>query len=224
MTTLPCYNQSQVQFHHPFTCIASGSTGAGKTFFLLKLIAERHDLIKPTPIRVIYSYKRYQKVFDQLIQHGVEVVLKQNYKLNPDVPTLLIIDDQMEDGGTVDIAQLFTVDSHHCNCSVIFVMHNLFHQTQKYRTAALNSHYFILFKSPRGPSQIAHLARQLYGGGGHKVRRMVEAYTDATAKPYGYLLVDLHPLTPEALRLRTDILRDQGETFGGQHLSLCYSF
>ena len=64
MTTLPCYNQSQVQFHHPFTCIASGSTGAGKTFFLLKLIAERHDLIKPTPIRVIYSYKRYQKVFD----------------------------------------------------------------------------------------------------------------------------------------------------------------
>ena len=218
---LPCYNQDQVQFHHPFTCITSGSTGAGKTHFLLRLIKERNELIHPNPARVIYSYKRYQKVFDQLIQNDVEVVFKKNYKLNPDVATLLIVDDQMEDGDH-DINQLFTVDSHHCNCSVVFVTHNLFHQSQKYRTAALNAHYFILFKSPRGPSQLSHLARQLYGGGG-KVRNMVKAYTDATDRPYGYLLVDLHPVTPEALRLRTDILRDEGESFMGRNLVKCYS-
>ena len=34
----------------------------------------------------------------------------------------------------------------------------------------------------------------------------MEAFCDATSKPYGYLLIDCHQLTPENLRLRTSIL------------------
>ena len=41
---------------------------------------------------------------------------------------------------------------------------------------------------------------------------MVEAFHDATASPYGYLLVNLKQDTPEILRLRTNIFPEEQET------------
>ena len=32
-----------------------------------------------------------------------------------------------------------------------------------------------------------------------------EAFADATSRPHGYLLIDLKPTTPDALRLCTDV-------------------
>ena len=218
----PCHPSASAKFRHPFTAMICGATGSGKTNYLIRMIRQRARIIEPTPSRVIYSYKRYQAVFDGLIAEGVELVAGTGYTLDPGVPTLLVIDDQMHDG--LELGRLFSVDSHHGNCSVLLVTHNLFHQSKEFRTASLNAHYFLLFKSPRGLSQVTHLARQLYGGlGGGKARKMVSAYADATARPYGYLLVDLHPLTPEGLSLRADLLRGEGEQFMGSTLAKCYA-
>lgn len=54
-------------------------------------------------------------------------------------------------------------------------------------------------KNPRDRSQITHLARQMQN------KILQEAFEDATATPYGYLLLDLRQETPEDLRLRTYI-------------------
>jgi hypothetical protein len=35
---------------------------------------------------------------------------------------------------------------------------------------------------------------------------LMESFEDATSKPYGYLMIDCHQLTPENMRLRTNIL------------------
>jgi hypothetical protein len=35
---------------------------------------------------------------------------------------------------------------------------------------------------------------------------LLQTFDKATEKPYGYLLVDLKPTTPDSLRLRTDVL------------------
>jgi hypothetical protein len=69
----------------------------------------------------------------------------------------------------------------------------------------LNTHYLVLFKSPRDASQVATLARQMYPG---KSRFVLEAFGDATKKPYGYLFVDLKPDTDDAYRIRTNIFPD----------------
>ena len=61
----------------------------------------------------------------------------------------------------------------------------------------------VVFKNPRDASQLANLARQMYPGRGAFVQ---EAFADATASPYGYLLIDLKQNTPDDLRLRTSIL------------------
>ena len=50
--------------------------------------------------------------------------------------------------------------------------------------------------------QIKILSNQL------QAPHMIHAFNDATAKPHGYLLVDLKPNTPSYLRFRTDIFQN----------------
>jgi hypothetical protein len=69
---------------------------------------------------------------------------------------------------------------------------------------SLNTQYMVLFKNPRDQQQIAVLARQMYP---HNSDRMLQIYKEATQEPYGYLLVDLKPETPESERLKTDIFK-----------------
>ena len=43
----------------------------------------------------------------------------------------------------------------------------------------------------------------------NNVNDLLESLTDATEKPYGYLMLDLHQLAPEKFRVRTNILPDE---------------
>ena len=210
------------KFRHPFTCIVSGASMSGKTVFLSKFIRQREQLIHPPVQRVIYSYKKYQDIFDTM--PDVQFVRGDNYKLDKNIPTLLIIDDQAQDIEPKQLVELFTVNCHHDNTSLMFVTQNLFMQNKGYRTAGLNAQSLILFKSPRGPSQINYLARQLTPS---KSGRIQEIYQQATKDPYTYLLIDLKPDTPEVLRYRDNILPDEGMEMRApdgriEHLTRCY--
>ena len=103
------------------------------------------------------------------------------------------------------VTNLFTKKSHHSDTSVIYIVQNLFSKNRESRTISLNAQYMIVFKNPRDASQLANLARQMYPGRGAFVQ---EAFTDATASPYGYLLIDLKQNTPDDMRLRTSVLPD----------------
>jgi hypothetical protein len=85
---------------------------------------------------------------------------------------------------------------------VNFVSQNLFYKSKHNRTISLNAHYMVLFKNPRDVTQITTLSRQMFPGRG---KFLVEAFKDATAKAYGYLLIDLKPDTEEKYRIRTNI-------------------
>ena len=61
----------------------------------------------------------------------------------------------------------------------------------------------IVFKNPRDSLGISTLARQMYP---HCTNFLLQSFQDATKRPYGYLLLDLYQLTPENMRLRTNIL------------------
>ena len=64
----------------------------------------------------------------------------------------------------------------------------------------------IIFRNPRDSLGIATLARQMYP---KNSEYLLESFNDATTRPYGYPLLDLHQLTPENMRLRTNILPDE---------------
>ena len=100
------------------------------------------------------------------------------------------------------IGKLFTKRSHHKNISVMLLTQNIFHQSKHSRTINLNTHYMVIFKNVRDASQITNLGKQMYPG---SVNYLRASYEDTTSNPYGYLLIDLKPDTPDSLRLRTDI-------------------
>ena len=211
-------DNAYVKFRHPFTALCVGATMSGKTRYLAKLIAFKDDMIVPRIQRVVYSYKKYQPIFDTM--KDVEFVQGMDFTLDKSIPTLLIIDDQMTDQSD-RIAELFTVNCHHDNTSIVFVTQNLFFQNKNYRTACLNAQYLILFRSPRGTSQIHHLARQMFVG--DKIKAMLKAFNDATTKPFSNIIIDLKPDTPDCLRLKSNILPDEGLAFASDHLSHCYN-
>jgi len=64
----------------------------------------------------------------------------------------------------------------------------------------------ILFKNPRYATQVATLGRQIFPG---KSKFLVEAFTDATSKPFGYLLIDLKADTEHKFTIRTKIFEDE---------------
>ena len=101
---------------------------------------------------------------------------------------LLIIDDLMNE---VDesVANVFMTGSHHRNVTVILLVQNLVPQNKHVRTISLNSHYLVLYKNPREPSQIANLFRQMHPT---RWRFAAEAYKDATRELHSYVLVDLY--------------------------------
>lgn len=193
-------------FLHPFTALVAGPTGCGKTRFVFKTIENADVMIRPPPRRIVYCYGERQSLFDNYPQVDFRKGLPDIDQFDGREPTLVVIDDLMDEANE-SIAQLFTRGSHHRNISVVFLVQNLFHRNKHIRTISLNSHYLVLFKNPRDASQFAVLARQMYP---NKSAFAVDAYKDATRRPYSYLLVDLRTEQDDELRLRTDIF--PGET------------
>ena len=189
------------RFKHPFTCVVAGPTGCGKTYFVKQLIANIHTHFKPVPERIVWCYGEWQSFYTELPQ--VEFIEGLTFDIKGDRPTLLIIDDLMQETDE-RVTQLFTKGSHHRDTSVVYLVQNLFGKNKHHRTISLNAQYIVVFKNPRDGAQIMHLAKQIYPG---HVKYVQEAFLDATREPYGYLLVDLKQDTPEHLRLRTDVLK-----------------
>jgi hypothetical protein len=70
------------------------------------------------------------------------------------------------------------------------------------KSGRLNDHYMVVLKNPRDVSQIMAVAHQMYP---QRTNYFLEAYTAATARPHGYLVIDMKQETPDILRLRSHI-------------------
>ena len=101
------------------------------------------------------------------------------------------------------VAQAFTQKRHHQNVSVILIVQNLYCQGSVMRCVHLNTEYVVLFRNPRDKSQFNHFARQIEP---KKIRSLLDAYVDATSKPFSHFLVDLKPHTPDNLHYRSNTL------------------
>jgi len=192
-----------------------GPTSCGKTSWIKKLLENSANYITPPPIKIVYCYKRWQPLYDDIIKRvssvefiqGIPRDINDDHFLDKNYPTLIILDDQMRDSAqSGDICELFTEGSHHRNLSVICLMQNMFFQGKESRTMSLNTQYMVLFKSPRDKQQIAVLARQMYPT---RAKYFIERYEKATRVAHGYLFVDLKQSTDENDRLIQDIFNDQ---------------
>ena len=203
---------SPIIFKHPFTCMIAGPTKSGKTTLLTKILENCQLIFDLPPNRIVYCYKVWQDSFDKLkllipgieFHQGLPDLDNFDSKLN----NLLILDDLMnESGNDTNIYSLFTVDSHHKSISVFYLTQNIFPKEKHARTINLNCGYLIILNNPRDPSQIHHLARQMFP---NNSKFLIECYEDACeSKQFGYLFLDLTQTTTKDLRVQTGIVDDK---------------
>jgi hypothetical protein len=133
-----------------------------------------------------------------------------DFVLDDSQRTLLIIDDQMTDAmKDKNVQELFIRGVHHRNVSVILLNQNLFPQGKFGRDIRLNCRYYVIMKSPTLNSQVTFLGRQIFPS---NPSFLVDAYKKATHDPYTYLILILHPLCKDQLRVRTNIFPEETQT------------
>lgn len=200
------------RFKEPFSLLVAGPTMCGKTHFVQQLLSTP-GCIYPPPKQVYWYYGTENLEQQECLENVSHFPIEFNQGLprlseleqHPD--SLIILDDLMNDvTNSVEISELFTKGVHHKRLSVVLLVQNLFNNGKKAREISLNCNYIAIFKNPRDSSQIKTLARQIFPD---KQNYLQDAYTQATKRAHGYLLVDLTQGTPDELRVMTNIFPPQ---------------
>ena len=77
------------------------------------------------------------------------------------------------------------------------------------KSISRNAHYVVAFKNPRDQLGVRNLLLQSFPT---QWKEVLEVFRRATSRPFGYLLVDLHPASSDDVRVLSHLLKDKGWT------------
>ena len=194
---------TEFKFKHPFCMMVAGPSRSGKTQWVAKLLQERQKRIYPIPGRIVYCYAHWQDKYTELKNSAPSTHFNKGlphaYFLKQLENCVIVIDDLMDVAMKEPaVMSIFTEGSHHKNVSVIFLSQNIFHQGKHSRTMSLNVQYMILFKNARDRVQVQTLARQMFPT---DWRSFLQYFENETSKPFGHVIIDLHPSTQDDKRI-----------------------
>jgi hypothetical protein len=163
--------------------------------------AIRGRCFRPQPQRIVWVYGEMPSGYENPARDWPGIAFTRRFSnelyetFDPRVPNLLIPDEQMENKvahkrGDNAVTRFFTQGPHHRNLTVVYIVQILYHQDASLPSISLNTHSMVLFRNPRNATQIRTLGHEMYPD---NPRMLVEAYRDATSRPYAYLLLDLRP-------------------------------
>ncbi|KAK3108137.1 hypothetical protein FSP39_001849 [Pinctada imbricata] len=201
-----------LKFQSPTTLFLAGASQSGKTTFTAKLLYNADAMFTEPPKQIFYAYDIYQPLFDEMKERIPNILFHQGLPTEEDIEmwtnsresSVLVLDDLLSSVVSSESAlRLFTINSHHKNCTVIFISQLLFPCGKYSRGISLNSHYIILFRSYRDVNQISRFGSQVLPG---QLRYFKESYEKSISKAGGYLVVDVCPKSKERrFMLRTNI-------------------
>lgn len=200
----------------PASVIVAGPSGSGKSELVENLLKE-NTLFDPPPKKVVYCYDRWQPRFNRMKRQS-HVRFFQGLPpegalvkwFTPDDRGILVLDDLMEESGNDKrVLDLFTKDSHHRGITALYLTQDLFTPGKFAKTINRNAHYVICFKSPRDKTGIRHLLLQAYPD---KWRRVLALFLKLTSRPFGYMMLDLHPASDDRFRIWSHLTTAEGAT------------
>jgi len=206
---------SLLPFNSPKTILMTGATMSGKTTLTFDILKHASGIFKTPPIKIIFAYGEYQPILEKMEKNIEGLILHQGLPSREQIEewsdqckyTVLILDDMMnqvtKNEGSL---YLFCVTAHHRKVTVLFLTQNLYMPGKYARTISLYCHYVILFRNVRDARQVVTFGSKVFPGNNKYFK---DAYDKATTHRYGYLLIDLSPITPEKYRVRTHILPNE---------------
>ena len=205
-----------MKFESPSTISLISASSGGKTTFVKRLLEHADGMFTQKVTKILYCYgSAWQNIFDEMLESVPNITFKEGLPTEEDLQkltserthTCLVLDDlatQIASSSTAE--HLWTIKSHHWNMSLLYLSHNLYQKSPSSRTISLNTKYFILFQNRRDTLSLMHFAKQVYA---NKTKFFMSAYHLATAPRWGYIVVDLHALSSDEFRLRTQIFPNE---------------
>ena len=200
-----------IRLKENFKLFVTGPSRCGKTFFVCDLLQNINSFCKTPPVSVIYVYKVWQEKFEEIKNYVHKFIMDGDHVMDRikenlfEKSTLLIFDDLLHSKALKEISTLFIVDARHQNLSLIFLTQKMFVNNEYFRQISQNSDYFCIFKNPRNSMEIRTLAQQITPGN----LGLIKFYTEATKKPFSYILINLTQECVEKVKyLGNPFLRD----------------
>ncbi|KAL9960269.1 hypothetical protein ACROYT_G033707 [Oculina patagonica] len=121
---------------------------------------------------------------------------------------VMVLDDLMEEGGNDKrVLDLFTKLSHHRNITVLYLCQDMFPPGKYAKSISRNAHYIVAFKNPRDQLGMRNLLLQAFPS---RWQDVMDVYTKTTERPFGYMVLDLHPASGDDRRIFSHLLKDEG--------------
>ena len=204
------------RFHTPSSILVVGPSGCGKTVFTEKLLLENPDLFDTPPTERHYCYGAWQDRFRGMQDRGVvfhEGIPDHDALVQwfpPGRKGVMVLDDLMDEGSQDKrVLDLFTKHSHHQGVTVLYLCQDMFPVGRYAKSISRNAHYIVAFKNPRDQLGVRNVLLQSFPT---TWKDSLETFHHATTRPYGYLVLDLHPASSDQQRLLSHVLKDEGWT------------
>ena len=187
------------RFHTPSSILVVGPSGCGKTVFTEKLLVDNPDLFETQ------GMQDQGVVFHEGIPDHDALV-----QWFPQGHGVLVLDDLMDEGShDKRVLDLFTKHSHHQGVTVLYLCQDMFPVGRYAKSISRNAHYIVAFKNPRDQLGVRNVMLQSFPT---TWKDTLETFHQATTRPYGYLVLDLHPASSDQQRLLSHLLKDEGWT------------
>ena len=196
----------------PSSVIIAGPSSSGKSDLTEHFLSEQ-TVFQHKPRKIVYCYDRWQPRFDRMKRHmhfykGIPEAVLLTKCFGPTQGGVMVLDDLMAEGGQdKQVLDLFTKDSHHRNITVLYLMQDLFLPGKFSKTINRNAHYLIAFKHPRDQTGIRNVLTQAFPT---DWRDKLELFQRVTSRPFGYLMMDLHPASDDRFRFWSHLTSREG--------------
>ena len=222
-TTLPTEKQNKFpngiefgeafRFKTPSSILVVGPSGCGKTCFTESLLLDHlEELFLSPPPTIHYCYGVWQDGFQDMKDVGVQfhegIPETDHLRLWFPKGGLLVLDDLMAEGGVdKELLDLFTKHSHHQNITVLYLCQDMFPPGKYAKSISRNAHYIVAFKNPRDQLGMRNLLLQAFPT---RWQDMMDVYQKVTERPFGYMVLDLHPGSGDRKRVFSHLLMHEG--------------
>ena len=200
-----CDKYSGTIFKKPCNIVIFAPVFSGKTFFCQRLLQHKHIYFDDPPDNIVFFYKEYQKIYDELKTYfgdKIEFIKGvSNSKLESVRNSICVYDDCLGDINH-ELISNFYAGSQHKSLINIFLSQTVYYG-ENLKLIRRVSNYFIFLNTIESASIFRLMQNYLSKG---EMSKFTKHFNNImTRGEFNHFICDFHPRTKDFLRYKFDI-------------------